>query len=269
MFGQVTSANVVGYQNINVPQQGYTWTLATVEQIGVSDEDQTMDMFQLPKDIMLGSSSGILLEFYDEGRNPIGRYYYLDEVTAVEAESLSKGGWYDADFYDNNYYFTDECYAGDAKIPFGKGVIITSSEFQDLTLTFAGQVVAGSKTFDVPMQGYTWTGNCTPVDLKMKDMAIPADFMLGSSSGILFEFYDEASNPIGRYYFLDEVTATEAESLSCAGWYDANFYDENYYFIDDCLCNEDPMPSAKMCIITSSEFADTTLTIPMALPAAD
>ena len=269
MFGQVVSANVVGYQNINVPQQGYTWTLATVEQIGVTDENQTMDMFQFPSDIMLGASNGILLEFYDENSTPIGRYYYLDEVTATEAEGLSKGGWYDADFYDENYYFIDECYAGDAKIPFGKGVIITSGEFQDLTLTFAGQVVTGSKTFDVPMQGYTWTGNCTPIDLKMKDMAIPAEFVLGSSSGILFEFYDEASNPIGRYYYLDEFTAIEVEGVSYAGWYDANFYDENYYFIDDVFANEETMPSAKMCIITSSELADTTITVPMALPAAE
>lgn len=236
-----------------------------MKQMGNTLEEQTVASFQIPDNEEFMAANSIVLEMYGNTGSCEKRFYYVDSLNA-EIEGVEKTGWYDADAYDENYGYTDDDYCNNAVIPFGCGVIITSSE-ADSKITFAGEVVAdkaGKKDFD--LFGYdmiNWTGNASPVDFKMADLAIPTDQAFMAANSIVLEVYGTTGSCEHRYYFVDELNA-EIEGVTTPGWYDADAYDENFGYTDDDLRNSDDLPSAQMVIITNSE-ADTTISIPTAL----
>lgn len=241
------------------------WVVSTFQQVGKTLEGQTVSSFQIPDDRNFMGSDSIVLEMYNNTGSCEKRFYFLDKTTA-ELEEVSKTGWYNADAYDVNGGFTDDDYCGDETIPYGCGVIITSSE-RDSDLTFSGQVVStDTKTISFDLYGnnrINWTGNMTPVSISLKDLAIPTNLGFQGSDTIQLEVYGIKGSCERRYYFLDEGTA-ELEDVSDPGWYDADAYDTNGGYTNEDLCNDETLDPGQMVIITSSE-QDTTLTIPTAL----
>ena len=198
-----------------------------------------------------------MLEIYNESGTLDGEYSFVDADNAA-TYGLTKTGWYPL-FEMQNWLATDDDCANDVVVPFGKGVIITSGE-ADTTATFAGQVLDEEKSFEVVGGGITWTGNATPVNIKLGDLALPTDQSFSSGDSIVLEIYNEAGNLDGEYSFVDADNAA-TYGLTKTGWYPL-FEMQNWLATDDdCANTKVTIPAGKMVIITSGE-ADTTLTLP-------
>ena len=232
--------------------------MSTFQEIGKELEAQTLASYALPTDQEFFSGDTIVLEIYNESGSLEGDYSFVDEAN-TSTYGLTKTGWYPLEKMQN-WEATDEDLSNDVVIPFGKGVIITSGE-ADTTLTFAGQVVAESKSFVIHgNNGITWTGNATPVPLKLGDFALPTDQEFFSGDTIVLEIYNENGSLDGDYSFVDEVN-TGTYGLTKTGWYPLEKM-QNWEATDDDCANESvEIPAGKMVIITSGE-ADTTLTLP-------
>jgi hypothetical protein len=231
--------------------------MSMFKQIDNELEEQTLASFALPTDQSFSSGDSIVLEIYNESGSLDGDYSFVDEENA-SLYGLTKTGWYPLEKMQN-WEATDDDNSDTVVVPFGKGVIITSGE-ADTTATFAGQVVDEEKTFDVVGGGITWTGNATPVSLKLGDMALPTDQAFSSGDSIVLEIYNESGSLDGDYSFVDEENAS-LYGLTKTGWYPLEKM-QNWEATDDDCANESvTIPSGKMVIITSGE-ADTTLTLP-------
>ena len=253
----VVSSAVVGYQAQTVVGGGITWAMSTFKQIENDLEDQTLASFALPTDQAFSSGDSIVLEIYDESGSLEGDYSFVDTENAA-LYGLTKTGWYPLEKMQN-WEATDDDNSDDVVVPFGKGVIITSGE-ADTTTTFAGQVVDEAMTFDIVGGGITWTGNATPVSLKLGDLALPTDQAFSSGDSIVLEIYDESGSLDGDYSFVDTENAS-LYGLTKTGWYPLEKMQNWEATDDDCANDSVTVPPGKMVIITSGE-ADTTLTLP-------
>ena len=253
----VVSSDVVGYQNKTVVGSGVTWALSTFKQIDKGLTAQTLSSFAIPTDQGFLSGDSIVLEIYDETGSLEGAYSFVDADNAA-GYGLSYTGWYPLEKMQNWEALDDDC-ANDVVVPYGKGVIIVSAE-ADTALTFAGQVIGEAQTFDVVGGGVTWTGNATPVDLTLGDLAIPTDQGFLSGDSIVLEIYDETGSLEGAYSFVDADNAA-GYGLSYTGWYPLEKMQNWEATDEDCANTTVQVPAGKMVIIVSAE-GDTTLTLP-------
>ena len=201
----IVSSDIVGYQNKTVNSEavgGYTWTLATMPSVGVELDALTLSSWKItPPAGGLVSEYSVLLTVFDTAGQIDNSYVYLDEVqgTMFGVEP----GWYT---FDSVALWAPES-AADVVIPFGEGVQIGSD--CGATVTFAGEVVNTAKSFDINGEaagGFTWTGNCTPVDLTLADFAItPPAGGLVSEYSVLLTTFDTAGQIDNSYVYLDEV----------------------------------------------------------------
>lgn len=247
----------VGYQNHTLlGNGGINWMVATLQDMKNTLEEQTLGSFLIPTDESFMSGDSIILEIYGTDGKLKGEYSFCDEVNCGNY-GLTNPGWYP---YGKMMYWeaTDDDLSNDIIVPFGSGVIITSSE-ANTKVTFAGQVL-GEKTYALLGNGgINWVGNATPVDLELGDLGIPTDESFMSGDSIILEIYGTDGKLKGEYSFCDEVNCGNY-GLTNPGWYP---YEKMMYWeaTDDDLCNTVPLASGQLVIITSSE-ADTTLTLP-------
>ena len=253
----VTSANVVGYQNQPlVGNNGVNWVVATIQDMNNTLEEQTLGSFKIPTDQAFGGGATIVLEIYGTDGKLKGEYSFCDEENAA-GYGLTYPGWYPLEAMQY-WSATDDDLSNDVIVPFGSGVIITSGE-ADTTVTFAGQVL-GEKTYRLfGNNGVNWIGNATPVNLTLGDLGIPTDQAFGGGATIVLEIYGTDGKLKGEYSFCDEENAA-GYGLTNPGWYPLEAM-QYWSATDDDLSNDIPLTSGQMVIITSGE-ADTTLTLP-------
>lgn len=242
---------------------GISWLVSTMPQIGTSLEQQTLSSFKIPTDSSFLSGDSIVLEIYNSSGSLEGAYSFVDEANCGNY-GLTTPGWYPYDLMVS-WMATDDDLANDIVVPFGSGVIITSSE-ADSKVTFAGEVRnATSSVVIYGNNGITWTGNATPLSCKLGDFAIPTDSSFLSGDSIVLEIYNSAGNLEGAYSFVDETNCGNY-GLSNPGWYPYDLMVSWMATDDDCVNETVTIGPGKMVVITSSE-ADTTLTLPN--PLAD
>ena len=204
-MASIVSSSVVGYQTKTVNGEaagGYTWALTTMPSVGVGLEELTLSSWQVtPPAGGLWSEVSVYVNTFDTAGQIAGAYVYLDEVQSVTFGV--EPGWYT---YESVSAWAPES-AGDVVIPFGTGVQIGSD--CGATVTFAGEVLGEDKSFDINDEdagGYTWTGNCSPVDLTLADFAItPPSGGLWSEVSVYVNTFDTAGQIAGAYVYLDEV----------------------------------------------------------------
>lgn len=242
--------------------------MSTVQDMNNTPEEQTLASFQVPKDAGFTSGDSIVLEIWGADGTLQGAYSFVDNDNAA-TWGLTNPGWYPLDLIQE-WTATDADLADNTVVPFGSGVIITSAE-ADSTVTFAGQVL-GEKTYTLNGGNQiTWTGNATPVNLWLKDFALPGDAGFTSGDSIVLEIWNEEGSLDGSYSFLDADNAA-TWGLTKPGWYPLDLIQEWTATDEDCANDKVMIPAGKMVIITSAE-ADTTLTLPdptkVAPPAAE
>ena len=230
--------------------------VSTIQDMKNSLEEQTLGSFVIPTDQVFLSGDSIILEIYGTDGKLKGEYSFCDDTNCM-TYGLTNPGWYPFDLMQG-WSATDADLSNDVVVPFGSGVIITSGE-ADTTITFAGQVL-GEKTFTLfGNGGINWIGNATPVDLTLGDLGIPTDQVFLSGDSIILEIYGTDGKLKGEYSFCDETNCM-TYGLTNPGWYPFDLM-QGWSATDADICNDVPLASGQMVIITSGE-ADTTFTLP-------
>ena len=256
-MASIVSSSVVGYQTKTVNGEaagGYTWALTTMPSVGVGLEELTLSSWQVtPPAGGLWSESSVNVVTFDTAGQIAGSYVYLDDVQC--AMFGVEPGWYTNDSIVN---WAPES-ANDVVIPFGQGVQIGSDS--GATVTFAGEVLGEAKSFDINGEdagGYTWTGNCSPVDLTLADLAItPPAGGLWSESSVNVVTFDAAGQIAGSYVYLDDVQC-------------AMFGVEPGWYTNDSVVNWAPESAGDVAIEAGEMFqvgsdCGAVITVPSAL----
>ena len=207
----------MGYQNKAINDAtagGYTWVMSTLPSVGEDLEELTLSSWKVtPPSGGLWSESSVRVITFDTAGQIEGDYVYLDDVQG--SMFGAEPGWYT---FESVVNWAPEA-ADDVVIPFGVGVQIGSD--CGATVTFAGEVLSSAKSFDVndaTVGGYTWTGNCSPVDLTLADFAItPPSGGLWSESSVRVITFDTAGQIEGDYVYLDDVQGSMFGAEP--GWY--------------------------------------------------
>lgn len=230
MFAEITSANVVGYQDVVVPA-GSSMRTATFKAI-------TGD-YKISDIKVAGVFDGIGDE-YGQKVNADGTwgdtyYYLLAEGGMAEAD-----GWYKDP--TGGEPVTDE-----DMLTVGQAFIFSSSA--DLTFTYAGEVISGTADVSVPA-GTAMVGNPTPVAAKFSEIQVAGTF-----DGIGDE-YGQKVNDDGTwgdtyYYLLADGGMAEED-----GWYKDPTGGEP-------VTDDDVLEPADAMIFSSS--ADLVLSFPAVL----
>jgi hypothetical protein len=260
----IESANVVGYQQQKlVGGTSFNWLISTFQQVGKELEAQTVGSFAIPTDAGFMSSDSVFMEVYGTDGSLQAQYAFVDEANIANF-GLTVPGWYDYATISNWDPVTDEDCKNNEILPFGTGVIITSGE-DDSVVTFSGQVYEGEQSYTlVGGTSFNWTGNSTPIDLYLKDFAIPTDSCFMSSDSLFMEVYGTDGSLKAQYAFVDEANMANF-GLTVPGWYDyATISNWDPVTDEDCKNETVKINAGQMVIITNGE-ADTTLTLPNVL----
>ena len=179
--------------------------LCTIPTVGSALNTTTLSDFKItPPEGGLTGAESVWLMTFDEAGQVDGNYDYLDEMNA--SMMGVETGWYTQESVQGWAPVS----AADVVIPFGAGVQIISD--CGATETFAGEVVAEAKSFDIndtSVGGVTTCGNCSPVDLSLADFAItPPEGGLTGAESVWLMTFDEAGQVSGNYDYLDEMNAS-------------------------------------------------------------
>lgn len=151
-------------------------------------------------------------------------YYYLTEA----GTGYVPDGWYKDDY--GGEPVTDEDVIG-----IGEGVIVSS--VSDFTFTFAGEVIPGKPTVDVPT-GFSMIGNPTPVTVKIGDIKVSEGVVGGGNDTIVKINADGSWGNL--YYYLTEAGTGYVPD----GWYKDDYGGEAVTDDDTLAPGESVMFSA-------------------------
>ena len=226
--------------------------------VGIAKESQKLSLWTVtaPAGGLWSDTSVNVITFNEEGQIS-GDYIYLDEGTS--STYSVEPGWYTNESVVN----WDPQSANDVLIPFGAGVQIVSD--CGAKITFSGEVSNEDIAIDVngtDKGGYTWTGNCSPVDLTLKDFAVtPPAGGLWSDTSVNVITFNKEGQISGDYIYLDEGTSSTYSVEP--GWYTnesvVNWAPESAGDID--------VEAGEMFQIVSD--CGASITVPSALPSAE
>ena len=226
--------------------------------VGIAKESQKLSFWKVtpPEGGLWSDTSVNVITFNEEGQIS-GDYIYLDEGTA--STYSVEPGWYTNESVVN----WDPQSANDVLIPFGSGVQVVSDCGAEVT--FFGEVSKDEISIKINGSGeggYTWTGNCSPVNLTLKDFAVtPPEGGLWSDTSVNVITFNEEGQILGDYIYLDEGTAS-TYSVD-PGWY-----------TNESVVNWAPESAGDVSIEAGEMFqivsdCGATITVPSALPVAE
>ena len=110
-------SNVVGYQDLELSgNNGISWLVSTMPEVGTSLEQQTLSSFKIPTDSSFLSGDSIVLEIYNSAGSLEGAYSFVDETNCGNY-GLTNPGWYPYDLMVS-WQATDEDLSNDVVVPF-------------------------------------------------------------------------------------------------------------------------------------------------------
>lgn len=190
VYAQVQSANIVGYQKVNLNVGKFTHVSPSFIKIGGAVDfkisDIQGDMAELDS-----------IQFMDNLSATANEYFWLVEGSL----SVGATGWYAAD---------GETPAGDTIIPKGTSVLYSSQGSTEVT--FVGEVNTLDVTVDTG-SGFTPVGNPFPVDTTLDGIQF-----VGISELSSVQFMSDIAATDSEYFWLVEGSL----SAGLTGWYAAD-----------------------------------------------
>ena len=259
-MADVTSANVVGYQNKELSENANSFVAMTLQPIGVAKADVTLSEF-VPTDGEFGWSYGT---DYLATIKPNGTFDktfgYVSPFWADLAGDKSYVGWHlFANVSEDN--FEGERFDNE-KIPFGTGVAVYTA-MANVTVTFAGEVLADDYGVPLSENANTFTGIICPADIKLGDLSA-TDGEFGWSYGT---DYLATIKPNGTfdvtYGYVSPFWADLAGDKSYEGWHlFANISEDNF----EGERFDNVQLKAGQAIAVYTAMSGVELVVPSALP---
>ena len=159
----------VGYQNKELSYQANSFVAMTLSPIGVAKADVTLSQF-VPTDGENGWSfnTDYLMTIKPNGTAD-KMYGYLSPYWAGPdgLDDKTACGWHLFSNLQKEEFYGERC--DNVKIPFGTGVAIYTS-MANVTVTFAGEVLADDYGVPLSYQANTFTGIVCPADVVLGDL---------------------------------------------------------------------------------------------------
>ena len=223
---------MVGYQEVAVPA-GSSMKTATFKAISGNYKISDIQVAGA-----LGGGSDNAYKLNDDGSWGQG-YFYL----TMDGTGYVEDGWY-------KDVFGDEPVTDEDVLTVGQAFIVSAAS--DITMTYAGQVIAGKPTVSVP-SGASIIGNPTPAQVKIS--AIEVTGADGGGSDNAYKINADGSWGQGYFYLTMNGTGYVED-----GWYKDVFGDEP-------VTDEDILDAGDSMIFASS--SGMTLLFPAVLPEAN
>ena len=152
MFAEdITSANIVGFQDVAVPS-GFCMRTSTFKALTGDYKISDIKVTNCP------GGGGDMVQLMNSDGTWGNAYYYL----TMDGTGYVEDGWYKDD--GGAEAVTDE-----DVIKIGQSFIVTSSS--DFDFTFAGEVITGKPEVTIPA-GFSIVGNPTPVEVKISGIEV-------------------------------------------------------------------------------------------------
>ena len=222
-MADVTSANIVGYQNAEFKNAQYNMCAASILPVGMQKANMKLkdlvpnEDFSLSS-IMFATPGGATPRVDFKGKQVPQKYVWWTEDDEPEAGTA---GWY---LYDDD---DGEINQGELPLPFGTGFFVYRHAAETTAnLVYSGEVQQEPITLNFPNSQYNMVGNCSPVNLTLADITPNEEFSLSS---IMFATPGGATPRVDfkgkqvpqKYVWWTEDDEPEAGS---AGWY---LYDDD------------------------------------------
>ncbi len=230
-MADVTSANIVGYQNAGFKNAQYNICAASMLPVGMQKANMKLkDLVPnenfIQSSIMFLTPGGATPRVDFKSKKVPQKYVWWTE----DDEPEDGAGWY---LYDDD---DAEINQGELPIPFGTGFLVYRNGAEtEANLVYAGEVQQEPITLNFPNTQYNILGNCSPVDLSLADITPNEKFVQSSimflTPGGATPRVDFKSKKVPQKY----VWWTEDdEPEDGAGWY---LYDD-----DDAEINQGALP---------------------------
>ena len=197
----VTSANIVGYQNKDVARL-LSNQIVTFEKVGAEGSNITEFV---PVDENGDKLSGeITVQFYSDRGKMLEDYTY---TLGADIDEGYEDGWYDGNMDEPK----------SRPLSFGEGFKVTTT-YTGSKLVYAGQVDVGELAIPIPRL-LSSTGNVRPCPIKMSDLKPVTEDDEVVSGEITIQFYSD------RGKMLEDYTYTLGSDIDEGyedGWYDGN-----------------------------------------------
>ena len=212
MFADVTSANIVGYQNKEIPTDAWSAHCATFQKIDKTQmklgDIKANDVFYLSSLQLVdenGTTKKVRSEVFGDPADDYmvdGIFYWYPEEYLVG--DMTEEGWY---LYESEEKF--EC-MNHIDLSFGEGFCIYGQD-DGAEVRFAGQVAsADDLTFEVVNEIWNSFGNCTPVDItlgqvKANDVFYMSSLQLVNDEGTTLKVRSEVFGDPADDYLVDGI----------------------------------------------------------------
>ena len=215
MFGDIASANIVGYANgeRTIPADGYyigNMTFAGVGDEGMIAVKDILTTTAVPGDYDTMDSAAPQIQVLDANGSTYTRYYYTSD--AYDADGNEVTGW-----ADKNDDIAVDTY------PTGTGFWYWSRGSES-TITFPGQVDDSASVTKDTNVGYSLLGNPYPTGIKLTSISctglIPGDYDTMDSAAPQIQLLDANGSTYTRYYYTSD--AYDADGNEVTGWADKN-----------------------------------------------
>ena len=256
MFAEITSSNVVGYQNKGVAYGDRAMrAVSTFLPVGGTAASVKLgDVKQAG-----GYVSAFTLTTYDDNVTSQKEYWFFDETAAEEAGGIDVG-WYELteDEDENIVPDIEKGVQNDVELPLGQGCVIVSVD-DDTEYTSAGEVDSIVREFNVPNGARKMTGNVLPKDLNLGQIKQVGGFV----SAFTLTTYDNNVTSQKEYWYFDDTAAEEAGGID-VGWYELT-EDEDENIVPDIEkgVQNFNVPSGQGFVVVSVDD-DTVLQFPKA-----
>ena len=205
--GEVKSANIVGFIEYTGAKGSLLWTVPTFKAVGTDGSAATVAEIGA-NDTFVGGGDVIRI-FGTDGKQK----YELSYLNATEAEAEgAEVGWYTLDAW-GDWDFSETYRMNDLALPYGTGLVFVPTT-EGATITYSGEVHQADKPITASKGALLWTGNTSPVDIKISQLRANDTFVGG---GDVIRIFGTDGK---QKYELSYLNATEAEAEGAeVGWY--------------------------------------------------
>ena len=183
MFADVTSANVVGYQNKGLNPLKKAYICQTMQTIGKTVAKQTLADWSVSPDFEFDND---FIMFWTEDGDMAGKYTYVPQEIIddpeMEIPAGTKPGWFDFAAVDIDWDFSANL--NNTEVPMGTMAMVFTAN-NDATVNFAGEVRNDVTPLTLVPLKKTYIGNCSPVDITLGDIEASEEFEFDNDYHVL------------------------------------------------------------------------------------
>jgi len=211
---QITSQNIVGYQNVPLTQNGFTATCSTLAPIGMTGGTMTLGDIAANEFFAPFEDS---IQIFDAAGALVVEATYVSQAF-LDAYELTG---YDAGWYDLNDLEMTGGTLNSTVLAFGQSMTVFTG-YEGATLMYVGEVVQDTETLTLPLtqNGFTALGNASPVELTLGDITANENFAPFEDS---IQIFNAAGALVVEATYVSQAFLDAYELTGYdAGWYDLN-----------------------------------------------